>query len=150
MIRPACLVVFAACAACGDAFAPARAVETAYVTDDAIQARVGGPKAAPESYESADRVVSVVEAAKVRFAPTDPRAVTLVAGLDDEDAYIVLGTVSGGESGGLGDAPSYVAALKRAAAAIGADAVLDVHVEGATLTGLAARRRATAPETRAW
>jgi hypothetical protein len=150
MIRPLALVALFACVACGNALAPTRAAESAYVTDDALQARVGGPKPVPDSYETEDRVVSVVEPSKVRFAPTDPLAVKLIVGVDDEEAFIVLGIVSGGETGGLGDAPSYVAALKRAAAAIGADAVLDVHVEGPTLTGLAARRKTPAIEAKAW
>ncbi len=97
-----------------------------------------------------DRIVSVFDGEKTRFPPTDPLTVKVVAGVDDEDAYILLGTVSGGESGGLGKAPSYVDALRRAAAAIGADAVLDVHVEGRALTGIAARRKTTANDGGAW
>jgi hypothetical protein len=138
------------CAACGNALEPTRAVESAFVTDDALAARAGGPRPPPDSFETADRVVSVLDGTKARFPPSDPFAVKLVAGLDDEDAYIVLGTVFGGETGGLGAAPSYVDALRRAAAAIGADTVLDVHVEGWGLTGLAARRKPTMTDAGAW
>jgi hypothetical protein len=79
--------------------------------------------------------------ADLRFPPTRPVDVLLLAGRDRLDAYVVLGVVSAGDNGGIGSDPrTYGDNLRRLAALLGADVVLDVHVEGG-LAGLAARRR---------
>jgi hypothetical protein len=150
MIRSFAIGAFGACVACGNLFEPMRVLEMAHVTDDALVARAGGPKPPPESYENEARSVEVRDGEKARFAPSDPTAVKLVAGVDEQDAYVVLGLVFGGETGQVGPPPSYVEALKSAAAAIGADTVLDVHVTGRGLAGLAARRKLATHDAGAW
>jgi hypothetical protein len=149
-MRNVAAVAALTCVACGNSFQPARAVETVFVTDDALAAHVGGPRPPPESYEDEERIVTVLDGAKTRFAPSDPAVVKLVAGADDEDAYVVLGKVFGGEAGSLGASPPYADALRRAAALIGADAVLDVHVDGWGLSGIAARLKSKPNDGRAW
>ena len=83
----------------------------------------------------------------LRYPPTASDHVALLAGRDQLDDCIVLGTVVASYSEGIGEGPHLTYDLKRAAALLGADAVLDVSACNANcLIGIAVRKRDKGPQ----
>jgi hypothetical protein len=80
------------------------------------------------------------DATTAAYGHSDPGEIQLVAGHDDERAYVLLGLVEGG-GGEWRPSPVWVQQLREAAAELGADTVLDVHLDVYSLRGIAARRR---------
>ncbi len=126
----------------------ATAADYASASPDARLDGIGHPVAGPQAESTVGSRApggppAIVNPDDRRFEPTPAAAVLLLPGRDRLDDYVVLGAVSSGDTGGVGTRPDLTAeSLRLAAAALGADAILDVRATGSNhLEGLAARRR---------
>ena len=116
------------------------------VSPDARQEGAGKPTPEPNEVVARDELRvqhSIGNGGDIRFARTAPEGVALLVGRDRLDDCTVLGIVHAGDSGGIGSSSETAADdLRRAAALIGADAIVDVHASSNhSLVGIAVRMR---------